>query len=184
MFSTYSWVALLKTPSSYINNMSYHLQIKIFARNIAIFGGYLLVAGGLVDSKKTSNLKVSLLQIGRQTQAAYAIFNGYLLWASPADRMVHISHLPLGWFLVNGLIVLFILCGIMLYGGLHAGYFARLLAWMLVIVTVFVDFDTRYWKIRGVSFWDQIHLGTQNVCAIANLILIGRVQNWQNVCKF
>ena len=132
----------------------------------------------MVDSKKTSNLKVSLLQIGRQTQAAYAIFNGYLLWASPADRMVHISHLPLGWFLVNGLIVLFILCGIMLYGGLHAGYFARLLAWMLVIVTVFVDFDTRYWKIRGVSFWDQIHLGTQNVCAIANLILIGRVQNW------
>lgn len=158
-------------------SISEWLMIKIFARNIAVFGGYLFVAGGLVDSN-VSNLRVSFLQLGRQTQAAYAIFNGYILWASPADKMVHISHLPLGWFLVKILTVLFILCGIMLYGGFHAGYFARLVAWMLLILTVFVEFDTRYWKIRGVSAWDQIHLGTQNVCAIANLILISRIQNW------
>lgn len=66
----------------------------------------------------------------------------------------------------------------MLYGGLHAPYFTRLIAWMLLIVTVFVEFDTRYWKFRGVKFWDQIQIGSQNIFAIANLIIIGRVRNW------
>ncbi len=150
----------------------------MFARNVAIAGGYLLVAGGLVDSKKSPNLRPSLLQLGRQTQAFYAIFNGYLLWASPADRAVHISHLPLGRLVTTCLIVLFILCGIMLYGGIQVPYFARLVAWMLVISTVFVEFDTKYWKIRGVGFWDQVLIGSQNICAISNLILLGRVRQW------
>lgn len=153
-------------------------QIRIFARNVAVAGGYLLVAGGLVDSKKSSNLRPSLLQLGRQTQAFFAVFNGYLLWASPADKAVHISHLPLGRLVTICLIVLFIVCGIMLYGGLQVPYFARLVAWMLVIVTVFVEFDTKYWKIRGIGFWDQVQIALQNICAIANLIILGRVRNW------
>mgnify|MGYP002803579238 FL=1 len=159
-------------------HVSEWLMIKMFARYVAIAGGFLLVAGGLVDSKKSSNLRPGLLQLGRQTQAFYSIFNGYLLWASPADRAVHISHLPLGWLLTTCLIILFILCGIMLYGGLRVPYFARLVAWMLVIVTVFVEFDTRYWKIRGVAFWDQVLIGSQNICAIANLIILGRIRQW------
>lgn len=169
----------LRTALSIDNNeIIINWQIKIFARNVAIAGGYLLVAGGLVDSKKSPNLRPSLLQLGRQTQAFYAIFNGYLLWASPADRAVHISHLPLGRLVTTCLIILFILCGIMLYGGLQVPYFARLVAWLLVIVTVFVEFDTKYWKIRGMPFWEQVLVGSQNVCAIANLIILGRIREW------
>ena len=76
------------------------------------------------------------------------------------------------------LIILFILCGIMLYGGLQVPYFARLVAWLLIIVTVFVEFDTKYWGIRGVRFWEQVQFGGQNVCAIANLIILGRIRTW------
>lgn len=141
-------------------------------------GGYLLVAGGLVDGKKSSSLRPTLLQLGRQTQAFYSIFNGYLLWASAADRAVHVSHLPMGQLLTTFLVILFILCGIMLYGGLQVPYFARLVAWLYVIVTVFVEFDTRYWKLRGVSYWDQVLAGLHNVCVIANLIILGRIRKW------
>jgi hypothetical protein len=66
----------------------------------------------------------------------------------------------------------------MLYGGLQVPYFARLVAWLLVIVTVFVEFDTKYWKIRGMPFWEQVLVGSQNVCAIANLIILGRIREW------
>ena len=137
-----------------------------------------MVAGGLVDGKNLSKLRPSFLQLGRQMQAFYTIFNGYLLWASPADKAVHISHLPLGRLVTMCLIILFILCGIMLYGGLQVPYFSRLIAWMLVIVTVFVEFDTKYWRIRGVSFWDQVLIGSQNICAIANMIILGRIKVW------
>ncbi|XP_028399833.1 uncharacterized protein LOC114523170 [Dendronephthya gigantea] len=154
------------------------IMIKVFARNIALAGGYLLVAGGLVEGRNMSNLRPSLLQLGRQMQAFYAIFNGYLLWASPADKAVHISHLPLGKPVTICLTILFILCGIMLYGGLQVAYFSRLIAWMLVIVTVFVEFDTKYWGIRGVRYWDQVLIGSQNICAIANLIILGRIRVW------
>lgn len=150
----------------------------MFARTIAVAGGYLLVAGGLVDSKKSTKLHPSLLQLGRQIQAFYAIFAGYLLWASPADRAVHISHLPLGQLVAIFFAIVFVLCGIMMYGGWQVPYFARLVAWMLIIVTVFVDFDTKYWKIRGMGYWQQVQVGAQNVCIVANLILLGRIRNW------
>ena len=157
-----------------------HLQVRVAARTAAVCAGYLLVAGGLTDSQKGTTKVIKALQTARQMLAFYLFCNAYMLWASEEDRLAHIKNIPGGLIMLVVVVVLYVIPGLCIYGGYEAGYFGRIVAWLLVVISVLVDFNTKYWlrSSSHVEFWYQIQHAARNISVVGSLLLLARIRHW------
>lgn len=155
-------------------------QVRMAFRTAAVCAGYLFVAGGLTDSKKGHATVTQALQLARQILAFYLFCNAYMVWASDEDCLAHIKNIPGGQIMIIIVIALYVIPGLCIYGGYEAGYFARIVAWQLVIITALVDFNTRYWlrSSSHVEFWHQIQHASRNISVIGSLLLLARIRHW------
>ena len=155
-------------------------QVRIAVRTAAVFGGYLFVAGGLTDSQRGQAKISQALQVGRQILAFYLFCNAYMLWISEEDRVAYIKNIPGGKAMLVVVVAFNVLCGLCMYGGYEAGYFGRLVAWQLIIATVLVDTNTKYWykSSSRVEFWLQVQHAARNVAVIGAMLLLGRKKFW------
>ena len=154
-------------------------QVRIAARTAAVCAGYLFVAGGLTDSQKGRTKVTQALQLARQILAFYLLCNAYMIWASEEDRLAHIKNIPGGQVMLYAVIAVYVIPGICIYGGYEAGYFGRIVAWLLVITSVLVDYNTKYWyRSNHVEFWYQIQHASRNIAVIGSLILLARIRHW------
>lgn len=150
------------------------------ARTAAVCAGYLFVAGGLTDSQRSRTKVIRALQLARQILAFYLFCNAYMVWASEEDRLAHIKNIPGGQIMLVAVVALYILTGLCIYGGYEAGYFGRIVAWQLVIISVLVDFNAKYWyrSHSRVEFWHQIQHASRNIAVIGSLLLLARIRHW------
>ena len=147
---------------------------------MAVCAGYLFVIGGLTDSERGRTKVTQALQLGRQILAFYLFCNAYMIWASEQDRLAHIKNIPGGVAMIYIVIAIYVIPGICIYGGYEAGYFGRIVSWLLVIITVLVDYNAKYWyrSSAHVEFWCQIQHASRNVCVIGSLLLLARIRHW------
>ncbi|XP_068721194.1 transmembrane protein 101-like [Montipora capricornis] len=159
---------------------SEYLIVRISVRTVAVCAGYLFVTGGLTDSERGRTKVTQALQLGRQILAFYLFCNAYMIWASEQDRLAHIKNIPGGVAMIYIVIAIYAIPGICIYGGYEAGYFGRIVSWLLVIITVLVDFNAKYWyrSSAHVEFWCQIQHASRNVCVIGSLLLLARIRHW------
>ncbi|XP_015747370.1 PREDICTED: transmembrane protein 101-like, partial [Acropora digitifera] len=154
--------------------------VRIATRTVAVCAGYLFVTGGLLDSERGRTKVMQALQVARQILAFYLFCSAYMVWISGEDRLAHIKNIPGGVVMIYIVIALYAIPGICIYGGYEAGYFGRIVAWLLVIITVLVDYNTKYW-IRSsahVDFWCQIQHASRNISVIGSLLLLARIRLW------
>ena len=147
---------------------------------MAVLGGYLFVAGGLADSIR-GHAKVSIfLQRAREMLAVYLLLNAYMLWQSPEDQMAFIKSFPGGRLMLILIGSIYVICGLCIFGGYEAGYFGRLVSWLVLVTTVFVDGNTKYWLSGSshVGFWMQIQFACRNLPVVGALLLLGRKRYW------
>jgi len=159
---------------------SEYFIVRVAARTAAVCAGYLLVAGGLTDSQKGTTKVIKALQTARQMLAFYLFCNAYMLWASEEDRLAHIKNIPGGLIMLVVVVVLYVIPGLCIYGGYEAGYFGRIVAWLLVVISVLVDFNTKYWlrSSSHVEFWYQIQHAARNISVVGSLLLLARIRHW------
>lgn len=156
------------------------MQVRMAARTAAVCAGYLFVAGGLTDSQRGRAKVLQALQVGRQILAFYLFCNAYMVWASEEDRLAHIKNIPGGQFMLVAVVALYIVPALCIYGGYEAGYFARIVVWQMVIISVLVDFNTKFWyrSSSHVEFWYQIQHASRNISVIGSLLLLARIRYW------
>ena len=143
------------------------------SRNIAVIGCYLQVAGGLTDFERGTQRHRRLLQTGIQILGVYSFINAVIIWNSPKEFHSYVSHLPGGSFTTYLFMMLYLVCGMCMYGNYNSFYFSKLLAWLLVIVTVFVDIDAGYWwKTANITRWNTMTIASKNGCVVFTLLLI------------
>ena len=149
------------------------------ARAAGAGASYLFVTGGLADSRQ-QQLNMPFLQTARQVFSAVLFCNAYFIWVSEDDRVAHVTHLPGGRLMLVFMVIIYVVSALCIYGGYEAGYFGRLVAWQLLLVTLFVDSDTKFWlKSSGhIKFWLQMLLASRNLPIIAGLLLLGRKRYW------
>lgn len=159
---------------------SFSFQVKVVARAVAVVGCYLFVAGGLTDSRRGSAKVSNLLQIGRQLLALYLFYLAYMMWINREDRIALIKHIPGGIIMLIIVVVIYVGCGLCIYGGYEAGYFGKLATWQLLIVTLLSDLDTKFWYKANdrVDKWTQIQLASRHFAVMGGLILLGRKRHW------
>ena len=174
-----NWICTIKRLQDN-NFFSLFSQVRMAFRTAAVCAGYLFVAGGLTDGKKGHATVTQALQLARQILAFYLFCNAYMVWASDEDRLAHIKNIPGGQIMIIIVIALYVISGLCIYGGFEAGYFARIVAWQLVIITALVDFNTRYWfrSSSHVEFWHQIQHASRNLSVIGSLLLLARIRHW------
>lgn len=89
------------------------------------------------------------------------------------EMKAHASHLPGGLITTYAFIALFIACGLCIYGGYEVFYFSKVLAWLLFVVTVFVDVDNKWWwKSAHIPKWVAMTIASKNACIIVTLLLV------------
>lgn len=155
------------------------IQVRVISRAAGAGASYLFVTGGLTDSKQRQ-LNMPFLQTARQIFSAILFCNAYFIWVSNDDRLAHTTHLPGGKIVLVFMVVVYVVCALCIYGGYEAGYFGRLVAWQLLLVTVFVDSDTKFWlrSNEHIKFWMQMLLASRNLPIIAGLLLLDRKRYW------
>ena len=136
-------------------------------------GCYLLVAGGLANFERGAERSRRLLQIGIQLLGVYSFIYAVIVWNSPTEFKAHTSHLPGGVVTTYLFIALFIAAGICIYGGYEVFYFTKVLAWLLFVVTLFVDADAKWWwKKAHIPKWVAWTIASKNLCVIVTLLLV------------
>ena len=78
-------------------------------------------------------------------------------------------------------IAIYIIPALGIYGGYEAGYFGRIVSWQLIIISILVDFNTKYWfrtSYSHVEFWCQVQHASRNVSVIGSLLLLARIRDW------
>lgn len=150
------------------------------ARAVAVIGSYLFVAGGLTDSKRGFDKVSNFLQIGRQVLSLYLFYMAYMIWINKEDRLALVRHIPGGIIMLVVVVVIYVLCGLCIYGGYEAGYFGKLASWQLLIVTLLSDLNTKFWfkAHDSVDHWTQIQLASRHFAIIGGLLLLGRKRDW------
>ena len=147
--------------------------MRQISRNGAIVGCYLLVAGGLACFERGAERNKRLLQTGVQLLGVYSFIYAAILWNSATELKAHISHIPGGIFITYVFLALFIVTGICIYGGYEVFYFSKVLAWLLFVVTLFVDVDTQWWwKTSHIPKWVAMTVASKHGCVIVTLLLI------------
>ena len=103
-----------------------------------------------------------------------------MLWQSPEDKMAYIRSLPGGILMLLLVGSVYAICGLAIFGGYEAGYFGRLASWLLLVVSVFVDGNTKYWlkTVSRLGFWEQIQIACRNMAVIGGLLLLARKRYW------
>ncbi len=138
-----------------------------------MIGCYLMVAGGLADFDRGTQHHRRLLQSGLQILGVHSFISAVMLWNSPGEFKAHSLHLPGGQFTTYLWIALYLLSGMCLYGNYKVFHFAKLMAWLLVVVTIFVDINTKYWWNNAkISHWMTVTIASRNLCIIFTLLLV------------
>lgn len=136
-------------------------------------GCFLLVAGGLANFERGVTRSKKLLQIGIQLLGIYSFIYAVIVWNSPIEMKAHISHLPGGIVTTYLFIALFVVSGICIYGGYEVFYFSKVLAWLLFVVTLFVDMDEKWWwKAAHIPKWLVMTIASKNACIVVTLLLV------------
>ena len=148
-------------------------QVKQISRNGAIVGCYLLVAGGLANFERGVERNKRLLQTGIQLLGVYSFIYAAIIWNSTVEMKAHSSHLPGGIFTTYLFIALFIATGICIYGRYEVFYFSKVLAWLIFVVTLFVDMDTKWWwKTSHIPKWVVMTIASKHACVVITLLLV------------
>ena len=148
-------------------------EVRQISRNVAIMGCYLMVAGGLSDFERGTQRHKRLLLTGMQLLGVYSFIYAVIIWNSPTEFKVHSSHLPGGTITTFIFIALFLVVGICLYGGYEIFYFSKVLAWLLFVVTIFVDLDTKmWWNVAHIPRWLTMTVASKHLCIIITLLLV------------
>ncbi|EDO46567.1 predicted protein [Nematostella vectensis] len=156
------------------------MMVKVVARAVGVIGGYLFVAGGLTDSMRGYAKISHFLHTGRQVLALYLFYNAYMIWISQEEKIALVKHIPGGVVMLIVVVVIYVACGLCIYGGYEAGYFGKLAAWLITVITVIVDFDVKFWykSESHVEYWTQILLASRNISVVGALLLLGRKRHW------
>ena len=78
-------------------------------------------------------------------------------------------------------VLVYVVCGIFIYGGFRTDYFGKLLSWILLVVVLLVELDTKYWMRHSgqkIGYWEQLQTASRNIAGIGGSLLIGKVLNW------
>ena len=147
--------------------------MRHLSRNVAIIGCYLMIAGGISDFQRGVDRNRRFLAFGRQMLGAFSILNAFMIWNSHDELRAHIVHIPGGKIVSYVFVVIYVLCGVTLYGGYESAFFSKLLAWLLTVVTVLVDMDTKFWwNTAHVRYFMEMTIASRSLCIIGTLILI------------
>ena len=132
-----------------------------------------MIAGGLSDFERGTQRHRRLLQIGLQLLGVYSFINAVILWNSPNELKAYITHLPGGRFTAYVFLALYLVSGMCIYGGYNSFYFSKVVAWLLVVATLFVDLDSKFWwKTAHIPYWVSMTIASKNTCIIATLLLM------------
>jgi hypothetical protein len=131
--------------------------------------GMYLIFGYLTDLQTKST---QLRRAGETIIGIYLICLNYMLINFEEDYDAFVYHVIGGEVILYIVAAVLIGCGIAFLMGKYIRDVSAICAITLIFLTLFTDVDTRYWQIKGVDFWNQLRMITDDLCIICGLGII------------
>ncbi|EDV29535.1 Transmembrane protein 101 [Trichoplax sp. H2] len=141
-------------------------KVRLFARNLGLIGGYVMISGGVNADRRSGEPKTKyLLRYGRIALGVYAISSAWLLMNSEEDRKALIIHMPGGGSIVMVYVVAYVLYGLCIISEFEKIQMYRCLFLQLFFTTLLVDGDVKYWMRSHTKMqrWPQYHMMSRNI---------------------
>jgi len=145
---------------------------KLLVRNIGNIGAYLMVAGGIAHSQRGSTKNRQLLSFGIQIIGAYSFLNAVLIHNSSEEFNAFATIWPGGVLAPYLAVALYTICCIGISINVETVMFSKILALVLLTVSLTIDMQTEYWnKATGIKYWMTMTIAARNIGVVAVLFL-------------
>lgn len=157
----------------YMKPYTEQVTFRLITRNLAVIGCFISVAGGIAKNKGTGDRNKFLLSSGRQLIGTYALLSAMFIWNGPQEFQFYSNSLPGDQISTMVIISLLIITAVAIYSGYEVVLFSKLLALLLLFVTVVIDMNVKRWesdvKLRQ---WIVYTIASRHIPVIATLLLI------------
>ena len=155
---------------------TFYFQNRISSRHLGCLGVYLIYA--FIKSKRTSKL---LPRLGELCIAVYLIAQAYLMNESYEDKKAIMDLVPGGNYARYFFTLMYGSAGICFLSGYFLKDISMSMAFTLSFLTCVVDMRFWFWSYRGMSYWNQFRLVSDNVTLIFGFFMF--MKHYENLSE-
>lgn len=152
----------------------FYFQNRLSSRHLGCLGIYLIYS--FIKSNRKSKL---MHRLGELCVAVYLIAQAYLINESYEDKKAITDLIPGGNYARYFFTLVYGSAGLCFLSGYFLKDISMSVAFFLSFVTCVVDMRFWFWTYRGMSYWNQFRLVTDNVNLIIGFFLL--MQHYENL---
>ncbi|XP_074660528.1 transmembrane protein 101-like [Tubulanus polymorphus] len=145
------------------------VRVRMLIRIIGTVGVYTLLA--FISSARNSSNE--LRRLGETVTGVYLLCYAYSIMNIPEETEAFKDHVLYGDLMIYVVVGALAIGALTCLSGRYIVDVCYLIVLVLLFLTLSIETDTRYWRRRGLDFWNQIRMIFDNVTVIVGFLFIG-----------